>query len=389
MNAVSYILGAGAGTPLLAAPDLCVLNDDLSHALPELAGGVAPALRERTLVVLDHDIPAGSFDTAFRQKALIDLSRRYGLPFVQAEGVGYALLCERRLKSGQLFLGWGDHACAVGAVGALGLQLTDGELGMVLETGEYALNAPEVAGLRLTGALGAGVTPYDAALSLLPAPAARRRGRVLLLVDETAQGLPVEARMTLCQMLHRFGALSALFLPRVEAEALLDGGASETCDLSLAAPCVARPGGVTHIQPLADLEAVKVDACFIGGCCGGQLGDLRRAAAVLRGKRIRRELRLTVGFASNAVYLQAMREGLVDVFLDCGAQVTNPGCSSCRTTSIGVVGDGEALASTGCYNDPGCCGTPASQVWLAGAETVARAALSGYIQLEEGAAHGA
>lgn len=75
-----------------------------------------------------------------------------------------------------------------------------------------------------------------------------------------------------------------------------------------------------------------------------------------------------------------MKEGLIEVFFDCGAQVTNPGCASCRTTSIGVVGDGETMASTGCYNYPGCCGTSASRVYLASAETVARAALSGYLQ---------
>ena len=123
-----------------------------------------------------------------------------------------------------------------------------------------------------------------------------------------------------------------------------------------------------------------MDACFIGGCLGGHIEQLRRAAAVLRGRRIKRELRLLIGFASNQDYLAAMQEGLIGVFFDCGAQVTNPGCASCRTTSIGVVGDGEVMASTGCYNYPGCCGTQASRVYLASAEAVARAALSGWLQ---------
>ena len=74
-----------------------------------------------------------------------------------------------------------------------------------------------------------------------------------------------------------------------------------------------------------------------------------------------------------------MEEGLIDVFLDCGAQVTNPGCASCLTTSIGVIGDGEVMASTGCFHYSGCCGTPASRVYLVSAQTAAQAALSGYL----------
>ena len=84
-----------------------------------------------------------------------------------------------------------------------------------------------------------------------------------------------------------------------------------------------------------------------------------------------------MGFVDNETYLKAMDEGLIDIFLDCGAQVTNPGCASCRSSSIGVVGDGEVLLSTGCYNDPGCAGTKDSYVYLASAVNVARAALTG------------
>lgn len=378
MTCVEQILASQPGATLNLVPDLCLLNDDLSHALPELPDGIASGMGARTLTVLDHDIPAGSFATAFRQKALIDLSKKYDLPFVQAEGIGYALLCETYLRSGQLFLGWGDHTCAVGAVGALGLQLTDEALACVLEQGIYHYSVPEKAALRFTGALPVGTIAYDAALSLLPNKV--EEGKLMLLTDGTDTGLELEAKRILCQMLQRFGAAGALFLPDGEMASALAERQVETCCLSKAVPFVVPPGGMSHICPGAEATRMKVDACFIGGCCGGNLGDLRRAADILRGNYIHRELRLTVSFISNQVYLQAMKEGLVEVFLDSGAQVTNPGCSSCRTTSIGVVGDGEVLVSTGCYNYPGCCGTPASQVYLASAETAAHAALTGSIQ---------
>ena len=112
-------------------------------------------------------------------------------------------------------------------------------------------------------------------------------------------------------------------------------------------------------QPLTALSDIRVDACFIGGCSSGRIEELREAAEILRGHHIRRELRLLIGFASNTDYLQAMEEGLIDVFLDCGAQ--------------------EVMASTGCFHYSGCCGTPASRVYLVSARTAAQAALSGYL----------
>jgi len=376
MGVLQSLLEKQPGSRQRLTPDLFLLNDDLRHT--PLAG-VSPDAAERCLVILDHDIPAGSFDTAFRQKALIDVSRQFDLPFIQSAGIGYTLLCEDKVKAGDLVLGWGDHVCAVGAVGALGLQVSDKALASLLKTNTYELSTPSLTWLRLTGTLPQGSSAYDAALGLLAPAAGAHRDQLLLLTDETVSGLSLGQRMTLCQLLHRFGALSALFVEPEEAKALTGADPGAAIDLSAAAACVVHPGSLDRIVPLSQEPDVKVDACFLGGCCGGQIEELRRAAQLLRGKRICQELRLTIGFASNRVYLQAMEEGLIPIFLDCGAQVTNPGCSSCLTTSIGVVGDGETLVSTGCYNYPGCCGTENSRVYLAGTDTVIRAALTGVL----------
>ncbi len=177
-------------------------------------------------------------------------------------------------------------------------------------------------------------------------------------------------------MAQRAGAVSALFTAE-------DAPADTTLQLEDYPPCAILPGSLPEdpmeAQPLTALSDIRVDACFIGGCSSGRIEELREAAEILRGHHIRRELRLLIGFASNTDYLQAMEEGLIDVFLDCGAQVTNPGCASCLTTSIGVIGDGEVMASTGCFHYSGCCGTPASRVYLVSARTAAKAALSGYL----------
>lgn len=219
-----------------------------------------------------------------------------------------------------------------------------------------------------------GATAYDIALACAGKKGAE--GRLLLLHDHTARGLTRAEKQTLCLMAQRAGAVSALFTAE-------DAPADTTLQLEDYPPCAILPGSLPEdpmeAQPLTALSDIRVDACFIGGCSSGRIEELREAAEILRGHHIRRELRLLIGFASNTDYLQAMEEGLIDVFLDCGAQVTNPGCASCLTTSIGVIGDGEVMASTGCFHYSGCCGTPASRVYLVSARTAAQAALSGYL----------
>jgi 3-isopropylmalate/(R)-2-methylmalate dehydratase large subunit len=154
-------------------------------------------------------------------------------------------------------------------------------------------------------------------------------------------------------------------------------------DVSSTRPIVTLPGSLYQSKKVEELKGVAINAAFIGGCMGGRIEDVRIAADILKGKRIKLGVRLMVGFASNAVYLQAAEEGLIDIFMDSGAQVTNPGCGSCQTTSIGVVGDGEVLITTGSHNHPGCAGTEDSSVYIASAATVATAALNGYIRSGE------
>ena len=163
-------------------------------------------------------------------------------------------------------------------------------------------------------------------------------------------------------MAQRAGAVSALFTAE-------DAPADTTLQLEDYPPCAILPGSLPEdpmeAQPLTALSDIRVDACFIGGCSSGRIEELREAAEILRGHHIRRELRLLIGFASNTDYLQAMEEGLIDVFLDCGAQVTNPGCASCLATSIGVIGDGEVMPLPGASTTPAAAAPPLpGSIWF-------------------------
>lgn len=377
MNLVEKILDRPAGGIVRLEPDWCLINDGAGHGCVELIDGSRGiAAPDRVIVVLDHDIPAGSFDSAANQKKLIEFSWKYGLLFVQSTGIGYQILLESHARAGDVVVSCGGHNGFLGARGALGLNLSVAGMATLLMEGGLAMKVPETARVELKGRLPAGVSAIDLVLTLISYRGKNGfDGLVIEFTGEAVANLSLNDRIVLCSMISQTGALSAL----VNSEPSGNGARSCEYDLSRIRPIVTLSGNLYASKPLEELKGVVVSAAFIGGCMGGRIEDLRTAAAILKGKRVKLGVRLTVGFASNAVYLQAVVEGLIDCFLDSGAQVTNPGCGSCRTTSIGVVGDGETLLTTGSHNYPGCAGTEASRVYIASAASVANAALTGYI----------
>ena len=140
---------------------------------------VSPARRAQVVVILDHNIPAGSFQSAFRQKALIDFSRANSLEFIQSAGISYQLLMQGRLATGSLLVTCGQHVAQVGAIGALGLRFSPEELARWLQGGELTLPAPQPLHIRLEGDFAPGATAYDIALACAGKKGAE--GRLLLL----------------------------------------------------------------------------------------------------------------------------------------------------------------------------------------------------------------
>lgn len=457
MYAVEKILGAPAGTKVRLTPAAVMINDGSGHKAvnalmaagspaavssaaglaasgapqPDMAAssGISESVRKNITVVLDHDIPAGSFASAFIQKKLIDFSRAWGLDFIQSAGIGYELLYDTKVLPGTVFVSCGSHNSIMGVKGALGFSLTPEAMAGLLAEGCMELTVPETVQVRLTGSFAPGISAWDFAFNHMDLQEPWNqavRSKVIEYIDETEGGLSESERKVICLGAESQGAFSALFAgagstiaadsagcrgaaPGAEVAGAADTGAEAvddaaagpggtenaitpaadsenaglTADLSDIHPVAVLPGNLGNHRDLRTLPAVKADACFIGGCAGGRIEVLREAAAILKGRRICRELRLLVGFVDNKTYLQALEEGLIDIFLDCGAQVTNPGCASCRSTSIGVVGDGEVLVSCGCYNDPGCVGTKDSKVYLVSGAEVARTALRGWLDISE------
>ena len=150
-------------------------------------------------------------------------------------------------------------------------------------------------------------------------------------------------------------------------------------DLSKIEPVVAEPHFVDNVKPLSEVGEVKIDEAFLGSCNNGRIDELRVAASILKGRKVHPDVRFLVAPASNSVYLQALEEGLVDIFLESGAMMMNPNCSVCWGSCQGVIGEGEVLISTGTRNFKGRAGHKDSKVYLASAATVAASAAAGKI----------
>lgn len=377
MTLVEKIMGGYSGREVEISPDICMINDEKGHKVLEMVDSANKILKkENVVVILDHDIPAGSFDSAANQKRLIDFARQYDINFIQSEGIGYQIIFDRLVKEGQIAVSCGKHNSFFGAKGALGLNLTVEEVAKLLVEGKISCKVPETINVILKGKMSEGVYAEDVAFYLIKIAEDKEfEGKAIEFSGEAIDRLNMNDKITLCSMASQTGAVTGMINEKASEEYRL----KIEIDLSEIKPSVVLPGDLKESRYIEEVENIPISAGFIGGCIGGRIEGLRKAAEILNGKRIKLGVRLLIGFASNEVFLKAVEEGLIDIFIDSGAQVTNPGCASCQTTSIGVVGDGEAMISTGSYNYPGCCGTENSKVYLASAERVAKAALSGYI----------
>ncbi len=353
--------------------------------------------KDKLVFIIDHNIPAENPKTAAAHKKMRDFAREYGIKFYEGKGVCHQIMLEDFVEPGQFIMGADSHTCSYGALGAFGTGIGCTDFLYAMVTGTSWVLVPETVRFNLTGKLRKGVYPRDLILTIIGDIGANGCNyKIMEFAGEGAHGLSVNDRFVLCNLAVEAGAKTGIVEPDEKVEEFMkehgrgsgnlyasDADASflkvYDYDLSKIEPVVAEPDFVDNVKPLSEIEKVKIDEAFLGSCNNGRIDELRVAAAVLKGRKVHPDVRFLIAPASNAVYLQALKEGLVDIFLEAGAMMMNANCSVCWGSCQGVIGEGEVLISTGTRNFKGRAGHKDSKVYLASAETVAASAVAGYI----------
>lgn len=352
---------------------------------------------KKMIFIVDHNVPSNSPETASSHKKMRDFAREHQIDFWEGKGVCHQIMMEHYVCPGELIFGADSHTCTYGALGAFGTGVgcTDLLYGMV--TGTSWVLVPETIKFNLTGKLPKGVYPRDLMLTIIGEISASGASyQVMEFCGDGTKSLSVNDRMVLCNLAVESGAKTAVFEADEIALAWLEERGRKpkavfqsdkdakyvkeyTFDLSKICPVIARPDFVDDVVPAGEVCGVRIDEAFLGSCNNGRIDELRTGASILKGHKVSDHVRFLVVPASQEVYLQALEEGLIDIFMKSGAIVMNPNCSVCWGSCQGVIGENEVLISTGTRNFKGRAGHPSSKVYLGSAATVAASAVKGEI----------
>ena len=389
------------GQIVVADVDVAIAQDGTGPlAIQQIeALGVTAVKAPICVFFVDHAAPAPHRELANAQATIRAFCAASGATLSDIEnGVCHQLVAELYAKPGDLVIGADSHTCTAGALGAFatGMGSTDVAVGMA--SGKTWLRVPETFRIAVEGVLREGVEAKDLMLTLIGLLGADGATyKALEFGGPGIDNLPMPGRLTLSNMAVEAGAKAGLmpsdeatreFLAGLGREAAwrplaADAGAAYervvTIDAGALVPVVARPHTVDNVAPVAELAGTKVDQVLIGTCTNGRFEDLRAAARLLRGRRRAAHTRLIVTPASRAVAKAAAAEGLLDVFWDAGAVVTNPGCGACVGIHQGILADGEVCLSTANRNFHGRMGNPQASIYLGSPATAAATAVCGVI----------
>ncbi len=381
--------------------DYLMSNDGTTHLTIDMYNNKLKnpriADKDKVVFIVDHNIPAENPKTAAVHKKMREFARDNGIKFFEGKGVCHQIMFEEFVEPGQLIFGADSHTCSYGALGAFGTGVGCTDFLYAMVTGTSWVMVPQTLRFNLKGKLREGVYPRDLILTIIGDIGANGANyKVMEFAGEGAHGLSVNDRFVLCNLAVEAGAKSGIVEPddkvrqfvesrgrRADNMYVSDGDAVfekvYEYDLDKIEPVVARPDFVDDVIPLSEVGDVRIDEAFLGSCNNGRIDELRVAASILKGRKVHPDVRFIIAPASNNVYLQALEEGLIDVFMEAGAMVMNANCSVCWGSCQGVIGEGEVLISTGTRNFKGRAGHKDSKVYLGSAATVTASAIAGTI----------
>jgi len=393
---VEKIFGADAGTIVFAAPDIILSHDNTAsiYSTFKKMGGVTPINPDAILITLDHNAPPTNPKLANDYQAIREFAESFGIKKFHDVGEG---ICHQLMalyaRPKMIIVGSDSHTGTAGAFNAFAAGIDRTETAGLWKQGETWFRVPDTIKITLTGKLQQGVYAKDLALWIIGMIGSS--GADYMSIEYHGNGvgsLTVADRMVIANLASEMGAKNAVFpadktlqdhMGQLTEGVWADPDAVYIREIKINMdeifPVVAAPHHVDNVKAVSEVQGTKIQQALVGTCTNGRLEDLREAAAVLKGKRIPRFMQLLVIPASKEIYLQAMQEGLINTFLDAGANVLTSSCGPCLGTGQGIPADGYNVISTANRNFKGRMGNPSSNVFLASPATVAISALMGEI----------
>lgn len=391
------ILGATAGSIVFRKPDLLLTHDNTASIRKtfEKMGGSKVAHPDQLLIVLDHNAPPTNAKLATDYQYIRNTAREQGVEKFYDSGKG---ICHEivswHARPGMIIVGSDSHTCTAGACNALAAGIDRTEAAGIWKKGSTWFLVPESLKITLHGRLRKGVYAKD--LSLWIIGMIGSEGANYMSIEYHGDGvksLSMADRLTIANLASEMGAKNAVFpadeiLAKYLGENTIDGvwadpGAKYAreyeINLEEIFPVVAAPHSVENIKSVHDVEGTVVHEGVIGTCTNGRMEDLRIAASILDGKTIQEGFQLSIIPASRKIFLEAVEEGLISVFLKAGANVLSSSCGPCLGSGQGIPADGSNVISTANRNFLGRMGNPKASIYLASPATVAWSAVNGFI----------
>jgi 3-isopropylmalate/(R)-2-methylmalate dehydratase large subunit len=355
--------------------------------------------KENSILFIDHASPSSRKELSNSQKSLREFSKKTGAFLSDVgEGVCHQRLVEDWVNPGDLVVGADSHTCTSGALGAFSTGMGSTDIALAFALGKVWLKVPETHKFVVKGKLPEGVYSKDIILHIIGKISADGATyKAMEFEGDTIENLSMSSRFTITNMAVEAGGKTGLIGTDKTTRKYLeergrgdkfreiksDSDANFEKVLEIEAnklePLVAFPHTVDNVKGISNIEDVKIDQVFIGTCTNGRLEDLRIAASILKGKKRHPDTRLIVIPASREVFLDGLREGLIEIFLQAGAAVESPGCGPCVGIHKGVLADGERVLSTQNRNFEGRMGNPEGFIYLSSPATAAASAIEGRI----------
>jgi 3-isopropylmalate/(R)-2-methylmalate dehydratase large subunit len=410
VNLTEKILAAHAGKKFVSPGEFIntsvdlVLSNDITApiAINEFRRlGVAKVFDPSKIVmVADHFVPNKDILSAEQSKQMREFCREQGIKFydVGEMGIEHVLLPEQGLVlPGDVVIGADSHTCTYGALGAFATGMGSTDIAVAMATGDIWMKVPPTIKFVYHGTLGKWVGGKD--LILYTIGAIGVDGALYAAMEftgESIEALSMDGRFTMANMAIEAGGKAGLFhvdnktqlyiksrakRPYLVYEPDIDAAYDRVIeyDVSSIEPQVSLPHSPANARPVSQVGNVKIDQAVIGSCTNGRIEDLRLAAHILKRHRVHQGVRCIIIPGTQQVYLEALAEGLIEIFIKAGAVVSTPTCGPCLGGHMGVLAEGERCISTTNRNFVGRMGSTKSEVYLANPAVAAASAVAGRI----------